>query len=178
MIQIPKIPKDKVGRRILVFVYICVVITSICMVITKIIESPIMNRDKVLSMETSSDKISDKEYEKLESFIENYLHSYVDAVNKGDFSLVKKYLVKDAKLYKEQSHFVLDYYKRGISETLHKLDIIGEIDKVNDKEYRVKTYEQIGIITNDKEEIKDFYNTYVLIKDGDSILIREMLRNN
>ena len=49
------------------------------------------------------------------------------------------------------------------------------MEKINDREYRVKVYEKIGIIKEGDENVKEFNSTYVIEFDGTEWLIREMI---
>ena len=122
----------------------------------------------------NEDKVSYNIEEEIKSLIESYEYDYVEAVNVGDPSLVYEHLVYNGKLYNEHSTNIYNFFERGISETLYEANI-ENIEKINDKEYRVKVYEKIGIIKEGTEDIKEFNSTYVVVKDGEELLIREML---
>lgn len=123
--------------------------------------------------ETSNKESYNVESE-IKTLIEEYEYDYVEAVNVGNPSLVYDHLVYNGKLYNEHSTNIYNFFEKGISETLYEAKV-ENIEKVNDKEYRVKVYEKIGIIKEGSEEVKEFNSTYVVVKDGDQFLIREML---
>lgn len=122
----------------------------------------------------SKDKLSYSIEEDIKSLIESYEYDYVKAVNVGDPSIVYEHLVYNGKLYNEHSNNIYKFFEKGISETLYEANV-ENIEKINDKEYRVKVYEKIGIIKEGTEEVKEFNSTYIIIDDGEDLLIREML---
>ncbi len=112
--------------------------------------------------------------EEIKTLIQEYEYDYVEAVNVGDPSLVYKHLVYNGKLYNEHSTNIYNFFEKGISETLYEAKV-ENIEKINDKEYRVKVYEKYGIIKEGSETVKEFNSTYIVVKDEDKFLIREML---
>lgn len=110
----------------------------------------------------------------IKELIKNYEYDYVRAVNSGDFSIVSPYLIYNGKLYNDHLENIYNYYERGISETLYEAKVQG-MEKINDREYRVKVYEKIGIIKEGDENVKEFNSTYVIEFDGTEWLIREMI---
>ena len=132
------------------------------------------NNENKESEVINEDKASYNIEEDIKSLIESYEYDYVEAVNVGDPSLVYEHLVYNGKLYNEHSTNIYNFFEKGISETLYEAKV-ENIEKINDKEYRVKVYEKIGIIKEGTEDIKEFNSTYVVVKDGEELLIREML---
>lgn len=147
----------------------------------KIINNVAQENEDILT-EASNNKegteTSNKESYNVESeiktLIEEYEYDYVEAVNVGNPSLVYDHLVYNGKLYNDHSTNIYNFFEKGISETLYEAKV-ENIEKVNDKEYRVKVYEKIGIIKEGSEEVKEFNSTYVVVKEGDQFLLREML---
>lgn len=141
---------------------------------TKNNESNSESKNKDVEIANESSATSEDVKKEIAEFIEDYEYAYIDAVNAGDVYLVSDYLVYNGKLYNEHSKYIPSYYERGISETLHSIEVT-KIEKINDREYRVTVNERIGIIKSGSEEIKEFDNTYVVLNNDGNFKIREML---
>lgn len=86
-----------------------------------------------------------------ESYL-SYVHSLINAINEGDFSLVEPSLVFDSKLYEAQKNLVTNLSKQGTKEELIKAEIL---DFSFDDQNRVLTLtarEVVKIKPKDGEE--------------------------
>ncbi|MDQ0243755.1 putative membrane protein YvbJ [Bacillus fengqiuensis] len=100
----------------------------------------------------------------LTSFVEEYMHSTIAAVNSEDFSLAEAYLDPDGKKYKEQKEYTAYLNKKKIKEELLNLKI-KDIKKLDASTYEVSTYEEYKLMYSDGTEKYKNFNSVHKIKE-------------
>lgn len=83
--------------------------------------------------------------------IYNYEYSIVNAINKGDFSIVEPYLYYNSSLYKSQNGLVTSLYSKGTTEELLSYEIKSAAMKGN--LFKIITHERFRINKKDKEPV-------------------------
>ncbi|WJM08362.1 hypothetical protein [Paenibacillus sp. PK1-4R] len=99
----------------------------------------------------------------LETFIHDYLTSYVNAINSRDFSLVSVLLDTTGPAYKESEKYISYLEKKGITEEI--LNVEGVSFRVLDEtSVEVRTNETFNIIDKDGNlKEKSYVSTYKLV---------------
>ncbi|MFP7297172.1 TcaA NTF2-like domain-containing protein [Neobacillus niacini] len=111
--------------------------------------------------------------------MEEYLVNFEKAVNEGVFVYISHLLDPESQLYEEQIDYVLDMYERQITEKLLQYQI-GTLIKSGEDTYDVIVRETYSIHygSEGREEIKNFENTYTLVRFDESIwLIQDLIVN-
>jgi hypothetical protein len=109
--------------------------------------------------------------------MEEYLVNFEKAVNDGAFVYISHLLDPESELYKEQVDYVLDMYERQITEQLINYTI-GTPVKTEENTYAVTVLETYSIHygKQGREEIKNFENTYTVIRyDVNVWLIHDLI---
>ena len=117
---------------------------------------------------------SDFEFENLMS---EYMYSIVDAINSGDFNIVKGTLTSGGPLYKKQKKLVTDLFNKGVTEDLIEFTFLGSPKKVASNKYEMLVKETHRIYYVDKES-KEVVNTwkYTLKLDGEHLSIYDLVK--
>jgi hypothetical protein len=108
--------------------------------------------------------------------MEEYLVNFEKAVNDGAFVYISHLLDPESELYNEQVEYVLDMYERQITEKLINYQI-GTPVKTGENTCEVTVQETYSIHfgSEGREEIKNFENTYTVIRyDANVWLIHDL----
>jgi hypothetical protein len=111
--------------------------------------------------------------------MEEYLVNFEKAVNDGAFVYISHLLDPESKLYEEQIDYVLDMYERQITEQIIHYQI-GTPVKSGEDTYEVTVQETYSIHygREGREEIKNFRNTYTVVRFDASVwLIHDLIVN-
>lgn len=109
--------------------------------------------------------------------MEEYLVNFEKAVNDGAFVYISHLLDPESQLYEEQIDYVLDMYERQITEKIIHYHI-GTPVKLEEDTYEVTVQETYSIHygSEGREEIKNFENTYTVIRyDTNVWLIHDLI---
>ncbi|NWQ39561.1 hypothetical protein MLOOGBEN_02465 [Bacillus sp. EB106-08-02-XG196] len=109
--------------------------------------------------------------------MEEYLVNFEKAVNDGAFVYISHLLDPESQLYEEQIDYVLDLYERQITEQIIQYQI-GTPIKSGEDTYEVLVQETYSIHygSEGREEIKNFKNTYTVIRyDANVWLIHDLI---
>lgn len=114
--------------------------------------------------------------------IEQYLSSFAEAVNTGDFGLVEPYLYPGSSLYNTQKTNIPNMHKTGIREEFINYTILNGSYNPEDQEGYI-TVEEVYEVTKQKPSVStqemDFENTYTFKfnKDTQTIQLTELELN-
>lgn len=109
--------------------------------------------------------------------MEEYLVNFEKAVNDGAFVYISHLLDPESQLYEEQIDYVLDMYERQITEKIIQYQI-GTPVKSGEDTYEVTVQEAYSIHygKEGREEIKNFKNTYTVVRFDASVwLINDLI---
>lgn len=112
-----------------------------------------------------------------ENLMSEYMYSIVDAINSGDFNIVKGTLTSGGPLYKKQKKLVTDLSDKGVTEDLIEFTFLGDPKKVANNKYEMLVKETHRIYYPDKES-KEVVNTwrYTLKLDGEHLSIYDLVK--
>jgi len=106
----------------------------------------------------------------IEDLVTNYTDLLVDAINYNDFSIVEPTLVPNSALYNMQKDLVKNLNEKGITEEMSYFEVLDITEGSLPGEYKVKTNEEVEIYAPDgTSEIQDYYWTYTVVYDGDTV---------
>jgi hypothetical protein len=111
--------------------------------------------------------------------MEEYLVNFEKAVNDGAFVYIAHLLDPESQLYEEQIDYVLDMYERQITEKIIHYQI-GTPVKAEEDTYEITVQETYSIHfgSEGREEIKNFENTYTVVRfDAAVWLIHDVIVN-
>lgn len=102
--------------------------------------------------------------------MEEYLINFEKAVNDGAFVYISHLLDPESELYEEQIEYVLEMYERQITEKIINYQI-GTPVKSGEDTYEVIVQETYSIHygSEGREEIKNFENTYTLVRFDEAV---------
>jgi hypothetical protein len=134
---------------------------------TPIGENP--NEDVIVGMDEAAAK------EEINVLMEEYLLNFEKAVNDGAFVYISHLIDPNSSLYMEQVEFVLDCYERNIKEKIINFQI-GSPVRASGDTFEVTTQESYSIHYGNegREEVKNFENTYTVIRYGAVWLITDL----
>jgi hypothetical protein len=134
---------------------------------TPISENP--NEDVIVGMDEAAAK------EEIIVLMEEYLVNFEKAVNDGAFIYISHLIDPNSSLYMEQAEFVLDCYERNIKEKIINYQIGSPVITGGDT-FEVTTQESYSIHYGNegREEVKNFENTYTVIRFGAVWLITDL----
>lgn len=93
------------------------------------------------------------------STVEGYVHSFAEAINDNNFSIVAPYLTVSSKIYNRQQSYVFKLAKTGTKVTVTKIDV-NSIKQLNNTNYSVATTESLELEMNGKKERKNLQQIY------------------
>jgi hypothetical protein len=127
--------------------------------------------------ENSSGLDEDADQNAVILLMEEYLVNFEKAVNDGAFVYISHLLDPESQLYEEQIDYVLDMYERQITEKIIQYQI-GTPVKAEKDTYEITVQETYSIHygSEGREEIKNFENTYTVIRyDANVWLIHDLI---
>lgn len=102
--------------------------------------------------------------EKMQTFMDNYLNTSVEAINERNFGLVESYLSPNGKQYSDSKNYIDYLDTKGITESLLNVTVLDVENTING--FKVKTKEEYEIYYNDgSAKDKTFESNYSLIGD-------------
>jgi uncharacterized membrane protein YvbJ len=116
--------------------------------------------------------------EDLERFITDHLEGAVSAINSGIFSYVESDYDQSGTSYKQDKDYMKSLYDRKIKEELVTAKL-EKAERVNEKQYKLYTYEEFKIMKPDSETVfKKFNNVYlVTILENNRIGLHSLVEN-
>lgn len=117
----------------------------------------------------------DSEHDKdaIEDLVRNYVFQLAESVNNGEVSSVQWYLDPNSKFYNQQTNLVFNLNKKNITENVLDAQIL-DVRQLNNNTFEVDSYEQIEIIKQGVNDIKDFNWTYTVMYDGMNYYISDL----
>jgi len=114
------------------------------------------------------------ESKEIQEYFTEYNTLSVNAINKGDFSLVSHLTTLDGPRREEQSEFIDQLYSEGITEE-HISTTVEKVEKISDNVWQVTTIERF-VINGSESSSEKTYRTVNNIKKGNSLwLVDELI---
>lgn len=112
--------------------------------------------------------------EEMEDFMIDYTDASVDAINNRDYSFVSDYITSDGPR-KQESIDYIDYLdSKDIYEYFYGSEL-ESMEEIESGKWEVTMLESFEIEHPDSSEDKEFRTTAVVVKDGDSFFVDELL---
>ncbi|SDZ61840.1 Uncharacterized membrane protein YvbJ [Evansella caseinilytica] len=112
-----------------------------------------------------------------DELFENFISSYVRAINETDVSLVSVYIDPDAADYqKEVSNYIDHLQSKGITEEFLAVEVV-HYEEESTNRYRVETSEDYLIYYNDgTEKQKSFASEYFVVQTDNGLKVSKLIQ--
>lgn len=144
-------------------------------------EAPEIVKEKsdVVNLTDNSVNTYDENEVQVKNLMEEYLNDGIRSINNYDIYYVKDKIDPASSLIKEIEQTLVSYKEQEITESLSEYRI-ENIEKINDYEYEVSTFERYRINYGKKKEIKDltFRSKYIIKKIGNSFKVNSIKEIN
>ncbi|MCA0987024.1 zinc ribbon domain-containing protein [Guptibacillus algicola] len=110
-------------------------------------------------------------------FVQNYVATYVKAINWGDFSIVSNQIDPSATDYQNEVSDYIDYLaEKGMTEEVINVEV-DSVEAIGDNKYRISTVEKYKIFyENGSAKYKSYSSSYEVRNTSDGLKMVKLLK--